>query len=763
MSKNLVIVESPAKAKTIEKYLGKDYKVLSSFGHIRDLPKKGMSIDVEHDFKPTYQISADKKKIVSELRKAALSAEAVWLASDEDREGEAIAWHLAEALKLDVKKTKRIVFHEITKSAIDHAILTPRLIDTNLVNAQQARRILDRLVGYELSPVLWKKVRPGLSAGRVQSVAVRLIVEREREILNFESGSTYKIIADFESGDGQLQAELSERLKDINLAKILLKKSINSTFKVSDISKKPSSRNPSAPFTTSSLQQESARRLGYSVRQTMTLAQRLYESGQITYMRTDSPTLSGFAIKAAEEQIIKSYGVKYHKIRQFKSKNSSAQEAHEAIRPTNFAVQGAGSDDQQKKLYDLIWQRSIASQMTPALLDRTDIIINTSSGPEIFNAKGEVLIFDGFLRVYGGGKADTLLPKVNNGEKLTLNGMSAVQTFARPLPRYSEASLVKKLEELGIGRPSTYAPTINTIQSRGYIEKGDLEGDIRQIKQLKIKDNEVLEDEVEERYGADKNKLLPTPLADVTTDFLVKHFPRIVDFDFTAHVEADFDVIAEGKQKWVDMIKGFYKDFHPLIESSDSISRQDSMQARELGVDPKSGKPIFARYGKFGPMIQRGETESDDKPDFAPMPTGATITNVTLDQALEMLQLPRLVGKTIEGDEIKSNFGRFGPYIQIKSLYVSIKPLDPRSITEAEARQLYKEKLEKDANKYIKEFDGGIKIVNGPYGPYVTDGKKNARIAKSTDPTKLTEKECKMLLDKAPAKKRGFKRRVAKK
>lgn len=769
MSKNLVIVESPAKAKTIEKYLGKDYTVKSSFGHIRDLPKKGLNIDIAKNFAPTYQVSSDKKKVVSELRTAAKSAQTVWLASDEDREGEAIAWHLCEALKLDPKKTKRIVFHEITKSAIEGAVANPRTVDMNLVDAQQARRILDRLVGYELSPVLWKKVRPGLSAGRVQSVAVRLIVEREREIKNFESSSAYKVTAVFTTDKGELTAELTDKLTDIEKARGFLNDSIGATFTVKDVSKKPGTRNPGAPFTTSSLQQEAARRLGYSVKQTMTLAQRLYESGHITYMRTDSTTLSGFAIKAAEEHIIKNYGKNYHQLRQFKTKNSSAQEAHEAIRPTDFGKTRAGNDDQQKKLYELIWQRAIASQMTPATVDKDEITIVSDKRPELFLAKGEVLKFDGFLKVYGGGKADTLLPEVKVGQLLDASVINAVQTFARAAARYSEAALVKKLEELGIGRPSTYAPTISTIQTRGYVEKGDLEGEEREAQQLSLQKGKITEQTVKEIYGADKNKLLPTPMADVTTDFLVKHFPTIVDFDFTAKVEEEFDVVAEGKETWTDMIKGFYKDFHPLIESSDDISRSDSMQARELGTDPKSGKPIYARYGKYGPMLQRGATkppegEEDIKPDFAPMPAGAAITTVTLEQALEMFKLPRTVGKTDDGQEIMANVGRFGPYIQVGKIFVSIKPIDPMKITHEEAIALYKAKLEKEANKYIAQFDSGISVVNGPYGPYITDGKKNAKIPKETDPKSLTEAQCKKMLDEAPAKGKGrrFPRRKAK-
>ncbi|PID32156.1 DNA topoisomerase I [Candidatus Saccharibacteria bacterium] len=760
-SKNLVIVESPAKAKTIEKYLGSDFTVKSSFGHIRDLPKKGISIDIDNGFTPTYEITADKKKVVSELRKLTKEHD-VWLASDEDREGEAIAWHLCQALKLDPAKTKRIVFHEITKPAIEKAVQNPRTVDTHLVDAQQARRVLDRLVGYELSPVLWKKVRPGLSAGRVQSVAVRLIVEREREIRAYEAESSYKVTATFWADNQELPAELASRPADETEAAALLNACIDTTFTVTDVQQKPGTRNPSVPFTTSSLQQEAARRLGYSVKQTMTLAQRLYESGHITYMRTDSTTLSGLAIKAAEEYIVSEYGQSYHQRRQFKTKNASAQEAHEAIRPTNFRTASVGADEQQKKLYNLIWRRALASQMAPAQIDRTEISIQPSSRPDAtFVAKGETLKFDGFLRVYGGGKDDVILPSVTTGQTLPLEVMQAAEVFSRAAARYSEASLVKKLEELGIGRPSTYAPTISTIQAREYVEKGDVEGVERQTVELTLRDGAVSKDTPTIIYGADKNKLLPTPLADVTTDFLVKHFPSIVDYDFTARVEQEFDAIADGKDGWQSMIADFYTDFHPMVTKSESVSREESTQTRVIGTDPKTKQPIMARYGRYGPMLQRGETESETKPDFAPLPANTTIDSVSLEQALEMFKLPRLVGQTEDGQDIKANIGRFGPYIVVDKLFVSIKPHDPLTITLEEARALYQEKLAKEANKYIARFDSGINVVNGPYGPYVTDGKKNARIPKDTDPKTLTEEQCKELLDKAPAKGRG--RRFARK
>ncbi|HVV25888.1 MAG TPA: type I DNA topoisomerase [Candidatus Saccharimonadales bacterium] len=760
-AKNLVIVESPAKAKTIEQFLGKDYSVKSSFGHIRDLPKKGLNIDVEHGFEPKYEIPADKKKVIGELKKAAKGSD-VWLASDEDREGEAIAWHLTQALGLDPKKTKRIVFHEITKPAIEAAIEKPRTVDIKLVDAQQARRVLDRLVGYELSPVLWKKVRTGLSAGRVQSVAVRLIVEREREIKAHEAESSFKVTAVFTSGKDEVPAELQVKLPDADTTEKWLASAAPASFKVESIDQKPGSRSPSAPFTTSTLQQEASRRLGFSVRQTMTVAQRLYEAGHITYMRTDSTILSGQAIKAAESYIKKAYGDKYHQVRQYKTKSQGAQEAHEAIRPTSFTKTSAGADAQQKKLYQLIWQRTLASQMAAAQLERTEVIISVSSQPETFLAKGEILQFDGFMKVYGGTKDDVLLPALKTGQSLDLASMNAIETFSRPPARYSEATLVRKLEELGIGRPSTYAPTISTIQSRGYVEKTDLEGTEREVTEFRLENGAVHRSKSTVITGADRGKLLPTGIAEVTTDFLVKYFPSIVDYDFTKRVEDDFDDIADGKQQWAAMIKDFYSGFHPLVEKSEDIPRNEVSQARELGADPGSGEPIYARYGRYGPMLLKGRTEDEDKkPAFAPMPAGTTIDTVTLEQALEMFKLPRTVGQTARGEDIKANIGRFGPYIQVGKTFVSIKPRDPLTIDEAEARQLYEEKLAKDAAKNIQEFESGLKVLNGPYGPYVTDGKKNARIVGDVDPAKLTEAAAQKILDEAPAKKRGYRRKRA--
>ena len=753
MAKNVVIVESPAKAKTIEKYLGKDYMVKSSFGHVRDLPKKGLNIDIEKDFTPTYAVSADKKKVISELKKAAKD-KTVWLASDEDREGEAIAWHLCKALGLKPAETKRIVFHEITKPAIEHAVENPRTVDMKLVHAQQARRLLDRIVGYELSPVLWKKVRPGTSAGRVQSVAVRLIVEREREIKEFNPESSFKVTANFDVKGTELPAELPNKLEGKDAAKAFLTSAKDADFTASAITKKPGSRSPGAPFTTSTLQQEAARKLGYSVRQTMTLAQRLYESGHITYMRTDSTTLSGQAIKSAETYIKNNYGSKYHQVRQYKTKNQSAQEAHEAIRPTDFTKESAGNDANQEKLYQLIWKRTLASQMAQAEFDRTEITIAMSNRDETLLAKGEILKFDGFFKVYGGTKDDVILPAIKEGDQLNLDFMNAHETFSKPPARYSEASLVRKLEELGIGRPSTYAPTISTVQARGYIEKVDVEGSERDAHDLHLKNGSITEETVKETFGNDKNKLVPTTLANVTTDFLVKHFGAVLDYDFTATVEDAFDRIAEGDQKWQDMLADFYKNFHPLIEGAANVTREETSQARRLGDDPKDGRPIIARYGRYGPMLQRGETESEEKPDFAPMPEGVELEDITFEQAMEMFKLPRHVGKTEDGQDILANIGRFGPYVKVDKLFVSIKPHDPMKITEEEARELYAEKLKKEAEKNIAEFPGGIKVLNGPYGPYVTDGKKNVRIKKDQDPKKITEAQAKEMIEKAPAKRK---------
>ncbi len=796
--KNLVIVESPAKAKTIEKYLGSDFVVKSSIGHIRGLPSKNGSIDVENNFEPKFEVSADKKKVVAELRKDVKSADTVWLASDEDREGEAIAWHLAETLKLDPKNTKRIVFNEITKKALDKAVANPGNINQELVEAQQARQALDYLVGFELSPVLWRKVGPKLSAGRVQSVAVRLIVERERELENFEAESTFKLEAIFTLKDGsELVSEAPVKFKSATEAEKVLQDYAKSEFAVADITKKPGTRNPSAPFTTSTLQQEASSKLGFSPRSTMSLAQRLYEAGHITYMRTDSLNISGDALSAMTTYIKSEYGEQYHQVRTFKTKSSGAQEAHEAIRPTNVTKSVAGADEQQKKLYNLIWRRALASQMAPAQLEKTTMTINASQSEQKLEAKGEIVVFDGFLKVYGRSGEDKLLPDINTGDNLELLSATATENLSRGPARYTEASLVKKLEEMGIGRPSTYASTIATIQSRSYVERGDVEGEERKITVMKLQSKQSIAAEEgksgvqpEEpaprretpsevqtigsltyakysatvQYGKDSNKLVPTDTGNVVTDFLVKHFSEVMEYDFTKDVEDQLDEIADGNKKRVEVLRNFYGPFHKLVESSADISRADASQSRSLGNDPKSGKPIIARYGRYGAMLQRGEAGDDDnKPDFAPMPSGAKIDNVTLEQALEAFQLPRVVGETEDGKEIKANIGRFGPYIVVDKLFVSIKPLDPHTITLEESRKYYAEKLKAEAEKNIADFGDGIKVLKGRFGPYITDGTKNAKIPKSTEPKSITHDQAKELLAKAPVKKGGRRRIIKKK
>lgn len=754
---NLIIVESPTKARTIEKYLTKDFSIECSFGHVRDLPKKGLGVDVNHEFAPSYEVSDDKKKVVADLKKKS-KGKVVWLASDDDREGEAIAWHLSQVLGLDPKNTKRVVFHEITKPAFERAVANPRTIDQNLVDAQQARRILDRLVGYKLSPVLWKKVQTGLSAGRVQSVAVRLIVEREREIKVFTAAVTYKVTAGF-TNNPVFEAELDRRLETGEIARSFLEGCAGASFNVDSIAQKPGVRNPGAPFTTSTLQQEASRRLGFSVRQTMTLAQRLYEQGHITYMRTDSTNLADQALDGIQTFIINNFGTQYAQRRQYKTKSKSAQEAHEAIRPTSFTRKDAGSDANQKRLYQLIWQRAIASQMAPARIQKTEVIINISGREEKFVAIGETLEFDGFLKVAGGGKDDVLLPKLKQGQKLDAAWIGAAQNFSRPPARYSEAGLVKKLEEMGIGRPSTYAPTISTIQDRGYVEKKDLDPQERQVHSLRLEDGKLTEQTETVNYGGDRSKLLPTYTAEMTTDFLTKYFAEIVDYDFTARTEVELDKVEEGKRAWQKMIGGFYKSFTPLLEKSESVSRTETAKMHQLGEDPKSGKVVIARYGRYGPMLQLGEVEGEVKPHFAPMPAGTTLETVTLEQALQMFELPRTVGQTADGEPILSNIGRFGPYVQVGKSYTSIKGFDPLSITEAEARKLIEEKQKLASSRNIQDF-GDIKIIKGPYGPYVTDGKKNAKIEKGQDPAKLTQKEAETLLKSAPAKKRrNFKRK----
>ena len=756
--KNLVIVESPAKAKTIEKYLGKDFHVLSSVGHIRSIVKKTKDgtppIDVANDFFAVYEVDPEKKKVITELKKnvKAVGKDNVWLATDEDREGEAIAWHLCKVLDLPIETTKRIVFHEITKDAITAAIKNPRTVDMNLVQAQQARQILDRLVGFELSPVVWQKVPGGKSAGRVQSPAVRLLVEREREIMKFEGSSQFKVTAIFIHDNQEFKAELNQKFDSEAAAHEFLTSLKPATFTVSDISKTPGTRNPAAPFTTSTLQQEANAKLGFSSKATMASAQRLYQDGKITYMRTDSVNLSGQAIASATDFIKRLYGPDYSTVRKFKTKSASAQEAHEAIRPTDITRETVTSNEYDQKLYDLIRRRTLASQMSAAKLEKTTISIDIQGNDKLhFEAKGEVITFDGFLRVYGGGK-DELLPKLHTGDTLETHDITARQTFARPPARYTEGSLVKKLEDLGIGRPSTYATIIDTVQTRGYVEKGDSEGQPRDIIVLNYNGEEVSRDVVQEKTGSTRGKLIPTPSGELIADFLTDHFTQIVDYDFTANVETEFDKIAAANLAKSAMLQGFYTPFHKLIEQSGGIDRSKVGANREVGIDPKSGKPILARFGRFGPMLQLGATDDEDKPRFAPLPKGAKIETVTLEQALEMFKLPRVVGQTEDGQDIKANIGRFGPYIQVGKLFVSIKPEDPHTITLETARELYAAKLQAEAEKNIADFGDGVKILNGRFGPYITDGTKNTKIPKGTDPKTITHEKALELLSKTAAK-----------
>jgi DNA topoisomerase-1 len=755
MSKNLVIVESPAKAKTIEKYLGKDFKVLSSVGHIRSIAKKTKDgtppIDVKNGFKTTYEIDPEKKKVITELKKAVKEATTIWLATDEDREGEAIAWHLCEVLKLDPATTNRIVFHEITKSAIEEAVKHPRKVDMHVVEAQQARQILDRIVGFELSPVVWQKVPGGKSAGRVQSPAVRLLVEREREITAFEGSSEFKVTAVFVHNNEEFKADLKTRFATEDQARAFLESLKNATYTISDITKSPSTRNPGVPFTTSTLQQEANSKLGFSSKATMASAQKLYQEGRITYMRTDSITLSNQAIAAAADYIKRLYGVEYSTVRKTKTKSASAQEAHEAIRPTDMSREAVSGNEYDQKLYDLIRRRTLASQMSPAKLEKTTATITISTAKEVFEAKGEVVVFDGFLRVYG-GKDDTLLPAFASKDEVSAYSIEARQVFARPPARYSEGALVKKLEELGIGRPSTYATIINTVQVRGYAEKGESEGTPRDIIVLQLLDGDVDREVIQEKTGSDRGKLVPTPAGELISDFLSNHFDQVVDYGFTASVEEHFDEIAENKLARNSMLSDFYGPFHKLIEGSGTIDRSTVGNSREVGTDPKSGKPITARFGRFGPMLQLGATESDEKPQFAPMPKGSKIETITLDEALEAFKLPRLVGQTADGQDIKANVGRFGPYIQVGKLFVSMKEHDPRDVTLDEALALYADKLKSEAEKNIADFGDGIKVLNGRYGPYITDGKKNAKIPKDTDAKTIDHKTAKQLLKDAPAK-----------
>lgn len=729
MSKNLVIVESPAKAKTIEGYLGKDFKVVSSYGHVRDLPKGDKAIDIENSFKPTYEVTADKKEVIKQLKKLSKAAETIYLASDDDREGEAISWHLKEALKLDPAYTKRIVFREITKSAIQTAMSSPRDIDVDLVNAQQARRILDRLVGYELSPVLWKKIKRGLSAGRVQSVAVRLVVEREREVDAFDAKSFFKITALFNVEGREMKAELPKKFNSEQEAQDFLDRCVGADYKIENLEKKPAKRSPAAPFTTSTLQQEASRKLGFSVTQTMTVAQKLYEAGKISYMRTDSLNLSDEAVKGAVNQIKSAYGEEFVKTRKFKTKSQSAQEAHEAIRPTNFSNQNAGKDYNEQRLYDLIWKRAVASQMAEAQLEKTVVTIGISSTDEKLVAHGEVIKFEGFLKVYiessddeePNEEAKGVLPPLSIGQTLTLDHITGKESFTRPPARFTEASLVKKLEELGIGRPSTYAPTISTVQKREYVVKEHREGVERKYTELTLRDNQVIKNNKTEITGAEKAKLFPTNIAMVVNDFLVEHFPNVIDYSFTARVEEQFDDIAHGGQQWEKMIKNFYGGFHEKVEATELISRSDVGSSREVGIDPVSGKPVIARLGKFGPLVQIGETDPDNpenKPQFASLKAGQFIEKLTLEDALELFKLPRQVG-TYQDKEIIAAIGRFGPYLKFDEKFVSLpKEADPLSITEDEAIVLIKEKEAADAPIYIYN-ELPVQKGKGRFGPFI--------------------------------------------
>lgn len=769
MQKNLVIVESPAKAKTIEKYLGADYKVMSSYGHIRDLKKKDFGVDLK-TFEPQYEIPADKRKVVTELRAQAKKSEAVWLASDEDREGEAISWHLAEVLGLDPKETRRIVFHEITKPAILSAIEHPRHIDLNLVDAQQARRVLDRLVGFKLSPVLWRKVRPSLSAGRVQSVAVRLIVEREREIQQFKPESSYRVTAVFEvpASNGSitlLKAELNKRFATRDEAQAFLEKCKEATFTIDAITTRPTKRNPAPPFTTSTLQQEAARKLGFPVAVTMRVAQSLYESGLITYMRTDSMNLSDLCLNSCGPVISSLMGDEYHQRRTYHTHSKGAQEAHEAIRPTDMNRQTIEGDTREQRLYELIWKRTIACQMADAKLERTTVNIAVSETDEMFQATGEVVRFDGFLRVYRESQGDDenanadeskLLPPMNEGETLQRREVVAQQRFSQQPARYTEASLVHKMEELGIGRPSTYAPTISTIQNREYVVKGDAEGTPRNYDQLTLQSDTISETTQSENVGSNRGKLVPTDIGLVVNDFLMEYFPEIMDYNFTANVEKQFDEVAEGKENWTEMISNFYQDFEPQVERTLNEKTEHRVGERELGVDPKSGKPVSVKIGRFGPVVQMGTPSDDEKPQFANLTKGQSIETITLEEALELFKLPRTLGE-LEGQVVKANVGRFGPYVQLGKLFVSIpKGEDPMDITLERAAELIQEKRLKEEQSHLKQFDEDpdLEVRAGRWGPYIAYKGKNHKLPKSDAEraTELTYDECKKIIE-AEAKK----------
>ena len=766
MAKNLVIVESPAKKKIIQGYLGKEFIVESSIGHIRDLPKKGgMSIDIKNGFLPKYEISDDKKKVVNQLKDAVKKVETVWLATDEDREGEAIAWHLTEALNLKAKNTKRIVFHEITKKAILNAVDNPRVLNQNLVNAQQARRVLDRLVGFEVSPVLWKKVKQGLSAGRVQSVAVRLIVEREKEILDFKSSSDFKIIIILINSKNELiKTELPKRFKTEEEAYEFMSKCKDADYIVENIEKKAAKKIPTAPFTTSTLQQEASRKLGFSVNQTMTVAQKLYESGKITYMRTDSVNLSEDALQAAQNEIIKLYGKEYSNSKSYSNKSKGAQEAHEAIRPSYMNQRTIEGDSSLQKLYDLIWKRTISSQMSDAKIDRTVVKIGLSNSSEKLTARGEVITFDGFMKVYLEGKDEEnlnekgILPKVKENEILNLSEGSASEQFSRHPARYTEASLVKKMEELGIGRPSTYAATITTVQKRGYVEKDSREGKERISKLITLKDNNLISEEVKNKYGAEKNKLFPTDVGVVVTDFLIQNFENIMQYSFTASVEDEFDQIAAGKKAWNDMIAAFYSKFHNQVEKV-SESEGKSLGQRSLGIDPKTGKTLYARIGPFGPMVQLGEKsekEEDPKPKYASLLKGQTIQTISFDEAMKLFDLPRKVG-VFDGDEIVAAIGRFGPYLRHKGKFTSIKKTDnedPLTISLERSIELIKLKIQADKDRIVANFEGNplVQVLNGRYGVFIqispeNSKKINVKIPKDTDPKTLSREDCLDLME----------------
>ena len=757
MNKNLVIVESPAKAKTIEKFLGSDYTVKSSYGHIRDLKKKSFSIN-ENTFEPEYEIPEDKEHVVSELRKLAKNAQTVWLASDEDREGEAISWHLKEVLGLS-DETKRIVFHEITKNAILEAIQHPRTIDMSLVAAQQARRVLDRIVGFKLSPILWRKVKPALSAGRVQSVAVRLVVEKEREVQAFKSESYWRVVAQLQTAKGEsVPAELVQRVRTEEEANALLQQLQGARFTVSDIQKKPTKRTPAPPFTTSTLQQEAAHKLGMTVSQTMTVAQRLYENGLITYMRTDSVNLSALCLAASKQYITEEMGAKYSKTRQYHTSSKGAQEAHEAIRPTyvsNLEIEGTSTE---KRLYNLIWKRTVACQMADALVEKTDVVICGSGIAERFMATGEQILFDGFLKVYIEGKDDeedevaAVLPHIEPGQELRCQGITATEKYTQHPPRYSEASLVKKLEELGIGRPSTYASTVSTLITRGYIIKGDKPGFERDFCELSLKDGAIVRNQKHEKAGAEKKKLLPESIGMMVTDFLAANFRDILEYGFTAEVEESFDKVAKGKLKWDKVITDFYGPFHKEVENS-LQDREHTHSERLVGIDPKSGKPIIARIGRFGPLLQKGESDDPQK-QFVSLGKGQLIESVTLEDALQLFALPRVVG-SFEGEEITTAIGRFGPYVKHAGKFVSLaKGQDPYTITEEQAIALIEESRSKDAKKIIADFPAsGIQVLNGRYGPYIKHGKENYKIPRKTDPSNLTEEACLAIISKAEKKK----------